>query len=188
MIFDFGGVVHSIGNDKLSDLLAVKTGRDPEELRPKVIPLVLEMSVGKITEDEFWHRLGFRYPEVWREQLADNRLYQPVIEMVNGLKQQGVLTAVLSNTIAPHNRILRSYGWYDSFDRVFLSYEIGLRKPAIEAYKYVLEKIRMPGKECIYVDDLEENLEPAKKLGIKIILAVKPDQVVRDVEKMVEVE
>ena len=34
----------------------------------------------------------------------------------------------------------------------------------------MLERLKVKANECIYIDDREVNLEPAKKLGMKTIL------------------
>ncbi len=93
---------------------------------------------------------------------------------------------MLSNTIPPHAEFNRSQGWYDYFDKVYLSYEMGVRKPDIRAYEHVLRDQKLSGRECIMVDDIEENLIPAEGLGMQTVLAINPSQAARDVrEKMV---
>lgn len=181
VIFDMGGVVHSLEPRKLSEMLAPRLGREVDDLRPHLIPLVVAMSIGEIDEPQFWERLGGKVDGIWEEQLASNRLYLPVVGLVAGLRKAKIRTAVLSNTIPPHMEIIRARGWYDYFDQVFLSPEIGLRKPDKRAYEYVLEQLKVKGEECVYVDDLEENLVPAGELGMKTILAVEPEQVVTEV-------
>jgi putative hydrolase of the HAD superfamily len=187
VIFDFGGVVHGLGKEKLSELLASKLNREVEGLRKQVVPLVMSMSVGQITEDKFWEELGGKADEVWMEQSLKCSLNLPIIKLVHDLKVRGITTVVLSNTIPPHVQIVRKFGWYNEFDKVFLSCEIGLRKPDPKAYEYALDKLGILGSECIFIDDVPENLVPAEKLGMKTVLATDPKQVVADVESLLAV-
>ena len=53
------------------------------------------------------------------------------------------------------------------FEQFYLSFEINLRKPDVEIYNFVLEKNNLKPSETVFVDDLSENTETAKKIGIK---------------------
>jgi epoxide hydrolase-like predicted phosphatase len=181
VIFDFGGTVHSLNGKKASEILAPILNRDREEIRKIIVPGLIAMSVSEMSEQEFFEKLGKSVPELWKIQM-NSEIYKPIIELVGELKKMGIVTAVLSNTILPHSRIIRARGWYDFFDKVYLSYEIKLRKPNKEIYEYVLKDIGVTGEECIFVDDLEENLVPARELGMKVILAKDPSQTVKEVK------
>jgi putative hydrolase of the HAD superfamily len=69
---------------------------------------------------------------------------------------------------------------------MYLSYEIGIRKPDRKAYELVLKDQDVKGAECVYVDDLEENLIPAGELGMKTILANNPKQVVDTIKRIMK--
>lgn len=60
---------------------------------------------------------------------------------------------------------------FDCFDKdkVIISSEIKLVKPEPEIYKYVIDKFKLDPKECIFIDDQEQNVDAAKKAGIKAI-------------------
>ena len=49
-----------------------------------------------------------------------------------------------------------------NFSYVFESSKIGLRKPELEIYKYVLYKLSIPAKNILFIDDLGINLKPAR--------------------------
>ncbi len=53
------------------------------------------------------------------------------------------------------------------FDQVFLSNEIGLRKPDTAIYQYVLKHIDAKASECLFIDDKTVNTNAAEELGIK---------------------
>jgi len=52
------------------------------------------------------------------------------------------------------------------FDEYVLSFEVGFMKPHTQIYKEALKKAEFPAKECVFIDDREENIEAAAKLGI----------------------
>ena len=55
----------------------------------------------------------------------------------------------------------------DNFSYTFESSKIGMRKPEIEIYKYVIKKLKVNPENILFIDDLGINLKPAKIIGMK---------------------
>ena len=55
------------------------------------------------------------------------------------------------------------------FDAVYYSHLIRLRKPDRNIYEYVLADAEILPEDCVFIDDLEPNIEAARALGIKSI-------------------
>ena len=73
---------------------------------------------------------------------------------------------LLSNT----NSIHKKYGWGDFnfikyFDKLILSYEVRAYKPEEQIYKVVQDFTQKPSREHIFIDDVVEYSDTAKKLG-----------------------
>ena len=73
---------------------------------------------------------------------------------------------LLSNT----NSIHKKYGWGDFnfikyFDKLILSYEVRAYKPEEQIYKAVQDFTQKPSREHIFIDDVVEYSDTAKKLG-----------------------
>jgi putative hydrolase of the HAD superfamily len=85
----------------------------------------------------------------------------------------------LSNTNAAHvEAIGRLFPrLLPRFERVFVSHEIGHRKPSPEAFRHVLEALGLEGPEVLFFDDLPENCEAAAALGIQAVLVKSPADV-----------
>ncbi len=80
----------------------------------------------------------------------------------------GVSVHTLSN-LAKHHRdaIERNWnGFFDGADSLFLSYEIGVRKPHPDIYRHALNELGVSGEDCFFIDDLAENIEAAREAGI----------------------
>jgi len=80
---------------------------------------------------------------------------------------------LLSNTNALHiekvieNMSLERYNRFKKcFDKFYLSHEIHLSKPNINIYEFVLNENKINAKECLFIDDVEDNTEAASLLGI----------------------
>ena len=55
------------------------------------------------------------------------------------------------------------------FREIFLSSIIGLRKPQAEAYRHVVEAIGVPAGRIVFFDDLSENVEAARAVGLQAV-------------------
>lgn len=53
------------------------------------------------------------------------------------------------------------------FTEVFLSYEIGKRKPDVSTFNWVCEKLQIEPSKTLFLEDSPQNIEGAKKAGLK---------------------
>jgi len=87
-------------------------------------------------------------------------------------------TFLLSNNNAIHydycmKHIQDYYGVRDNsvfFEETYYSHQIGLRKPHVDIFKYILDKEGLIPEETLFVDDSPQHLETAKGLGIHTAL------------------
>ncbi|MFH0791604.1 MAG: HAD-IA family hydrolase [bacterium] len=107
-----------------------------------------------------------------------------MIKLIGKLKQSGIKTAVLSNVIKPHAQIIINHDGYRYFDHVILSYRVHLEKPNSDIYLLAVAKLRVKPQECIFVDDLERNLVPAKKLKMKTVLCNGPRKTIQTINQL----
>ena len=97
-------------------------------------------------------------------------LNPPVLQIMERLKKNYRLV-VLSNTDTMRfGFIKKKFPEILIFDEYVLSFEVGFMKPHPQIYKEALKKAEFPAKECVFIDDREENIEAATKLGINGIL------------------
>jgi FMN phosphatase YigB (HAD superfamily) len=82
---------------------------------------------------------------------------------------------LLSNTNDLHIRwVVDSLGkefyneFKNSFEQFYLSHEINFRKPDLEIYEFVLNENNLIANETLFVDDLKENTDSARTLGIHV--------------------
>ena len=54
----------------------------------------------------------------------------------------------------------------ETFDAVVISGEVGMRKPDEDIYLFAAERLGLAPSECVFVDDLDRNVEVAEKLGM----------------------
>lgn len=96
-----------------------------------------------------------------------------VLKVAKEARTAGVRTAVVSNSLGrqPYD----PYAGFDlagSFDEVVLSAEHGVRKPDPAIFELVLDRLGLRAGECLFVDDSEENLVAARRLGFSTLHAL----------------
>ena len=57
----------------------------------------------------------------------------------------------------------------DLFDRLILSYEVGHMKPSEEFYRACVTAADVPASSCVFIDDMIENVEGARRAGLEAI-------------------
>lgn len=98
----------------------------------------------------------------WYETL---KIDYKMLKMIEKLRLKGYKCYALSNTSENFRTIEEKI--IDYFDDLMLSYRVGLLKPALGIYKYLLYVFDFNPKECFFIDDKEENVLAAQKLNIE---------------------
>ena len=93
-----------------------------------------------------------------------------LVSFIRDLKEQSqgtIKTFAMSNVSREDYAILstKMTDW-SIFDQVFTSGHVGKRKPDLEFYRHVLQKINMAPEETLFLDDKVENVLAARSLGI----------------------
>jgi FMN phosphatase YigB (HAD superfamily) len=98
-----------------------------------------------------------------------------VIELIAGAPVRQRL--VLSNTNAIHWDWVRAqYGHVLArFDRSLASHECGVEKPDAEIYRIAIAHTGLPAAAHLFIDDIAENVEGAKAVGMDAVLHTEAD-------------
>ena len=191
VIFDYGGVMkssHPLSMD-IATIYNISV-EEVEKVKKITIPFFSLLQRGLINEQEFWQKFSDvikkpipqNYKELLREIYEKTLvLFPEMIEFVKKLKDKGIKTAVLSNITKFQAEIIRKNNGYKEFDVLVLSYEEKLEKPELNIYLSVIKKLGVEPEECVFIDDKEKNLAPAKSLGMKTVLAKNSGQIIKDV-------
>ncbi|MCE7039894.1 HAD family phosphatase [Dyadobacter sp. CY312] len=191
IIFDLGDVILNIDVPVASLSFAKLSGREQSE----ILTLFKENDLFRQFETGFLDESGFRnlirklvnFPE-WTDEMVDTAwnslLLDLPAERVDLLKKlRGEYRLfLLSNTSSIHitqvNKILEASTGVkkldDLFDKVYLSYEMGLMKPDPNIYLQVLAEQNITAEETLFLDDNADNIKAAAALGIDTILVQKP--------------
>jgi len=184
VVFDFGGVVATHDSqliiDYIHDTLATNAASDFAGDK-----LFSAISQG----EDFWHAYAHAHdrelPLGWLLGL-DRRVKEfihPVPgtdKLISELKAQGYIVALLSNTTKIRSDFYLREGLYRPFDPIILSWEVNVRKPDPKIYEILLDTLKLPAKDVIFIDNREENVLGARKVGINAILFKSEPQLRQD--------
>ncbi len=107
---------------------------------------------------------------------------EPTTDLLSALKQKYRLM-LLSNTNAIHKKYgWEHYPWLGNFEKLFLSHEVKAVKPQPEIYNAVTAYTKAPASEHIFIDDIAEYVEGAKKCGWDGIQYLSHEYVVKELE------
>jgi HAD superfamily hydrolase (TIGR01509 family) len=62
----------------------------------------------------------------------------------------------------------------------FVSYKMGVRKPAIEYFELILQQLGIAPEDCTFVDDIQPNVDAGQATGIRSILFQSNEQLFAD--------
>ena len=90
--------------------------------------------------------------------------YEDVRDYEISLKDKCYIGILSNLTIFDKKRLNKQVG-LDNYDYVFLSFEMGVRKPDIEIYEKVQEQLPFNKEDILFIDDNINNINKAKEFG-----------------------
>ena len=198
LIFDFGNVIIDLDIDRTWASLQHFVGDDYAQKLKAVYPVgdvFIDFEVGKISEQTFLETLRSvanaplsirQVKEAWNAMLLTIKPER--FEMLLRLRKN-YRVFLLSNTNETHlsfvDGYLRTIYGFDIeyfgqtyFDKAYYSHIIGLRKPNDNIYEFVLNGAGLKAEESLFFDDVLENTEGAKRVGLNVYLHRVGDEIV----------
>lgn len=177
IIFDFGDIF--INLDKQATVDGLKN-LGLQEWNKELQQLNFSFEKGEISEEQFLNGILKQIPtasikeikKAWNAVLLDFPLYR--LEFLQLLSKKYRLF-LLSNTDAIHiSRFEHKSGisfysdFYQCFEKVYFSFEMGMRKPDTAIYQQLLNNHELQAKNTLFVDDKKENTDAALSIGLQV--------------------
>jgi putative hydrolase of the HAD superfamily len=193
VFFDIGGVLATNGWDHNSRKLAVeKFGLDEEEFGSRHDAMAGPLDEGGVTLAEYVKFAVFNKPRSFSEQdfidfmYAQSRPYQETIEIARAVAEgctYWVMT--LNNESAELNEYrIKKFGLDAIFDAFLSSCWLGMRKPTVAFYKRAINIAQADPAMSVFIDDREQNIIPARDLGMNVIHYQSPQQLSTELEQL----
>jgi epoxide hydrolase-like predicted phosphatase len=194
LLVDYGGVLTSNLFDSFR-AFCVNEGLEADEIGrrfrsdPACRRLLIDLETGTMPEEEFEPAfaatLGVEAPALIDRLFAGSQADLEMLGAVRAARAAGVRTGLISNSWGTrrYDRSLLS----ELFDGIVISGDEGIRKPAREMYLLGAQRIGLEPQQCVFVDDLPFNLEPARELGMAVVHHVDAQQTIAELERLLGV-
>lgn len=183
VVFDLYGTLVDIKTDEDNESLwqefGEQVGKEGKQLKSDYIRLVAEKESlledgGEIDLEEVFNELGiassmiYTFRTLSREKL---HLYDGVKELIEHLAKNNIRSILLSNAqrtfTQPEIELL---GLDQLLDVIYLSSDVGYKKPSKNFFKHMLEKEMLNSNECIFVgNDSRCDIEGAENMGMSAV-------------------
>lgn len=177
LVFDFGDIFINLNKEAVDNAF-----RDLglTEWTTTLHRLNTDFEMGKISELEFLEGIQKHIPQAslvdirtaWNSILGEFPLYR--LEFLQSLKGKYRMF-LLSNTDKIHiDKFEHQVGltfsrdFYNCFEKVYFSFEMGKRKPDPEIFNYLIQKHDLSPKRTLFIDDKKENTAAAAALGLEV--------------------
>lgn len=185
LILDFGGVLLNIDYEapiREFKKLGIENFRE-HFTQASQSDLFDEFEKGYISNEKFLEEMKFisgknisnhDIEKAWNSILLD--FPEEKMKLLEKLKSDFRLF-LLSNTNEIHIReferkMNERYGlnvFHSHFEKIYFSSRMGMRKPDIEIFEYVLNENRLMANETIFIDDSIQHVLGAEKTGIRAL-------------------
>jgi epoxide hydrolase-like predicted phosphatase len=201
VIFDFGNVLYRTPD--LKEIKKFKRWIEPtgwELIRaliesPGESEYVRDLMTGKVEEDALWElivqhwNINPRLLSFFRQLgMSKGRLNHELLNIIPKLRTQ-FKTSILSNAASDaRGMYVGIYQMDKIMDDIVISAEVHIAKPDLQIFTVALQRLGIEAHEAIFIDDLKENVEAAKKVGLMSIWHQTNEETMRELRGMLSQE
>ena len=191
VIFDLGRVLVNIDNTLLVEkLFKGLDGSNLQELASKTMhdPAMVAFNTGRIGPEAFHRRMRETYRlepdfETFKQLWCDIFYTMDGMEDLVGNLSRRLAIGLLSDTDPIHWEYLRTtWPWIGAIKKPTLSYEVGVMKPDAAIYLAAARNVATEPAHCLFIDDLEANVEGARAVGMQAVRFENPAALLKDLD------
>lgn len=180
IVFDMGGVIFDYDSAEIMSRYTGLTDEDRKLLQAELFDDNdwIKLDRGQYTNESFEAAIIAKVPERLREKTKEiiATWYKPMApiplakELLAELKEKGYKLYLLSNAGPAHDVYFPTLAGSEYFDGKVVSAYEHCWKPMPEIYEILFKRFDLKAEECVFVDDLQENIDTANQLGMAGIL------------------
>ena len=179
IIFDLGGVYFSDGTKKVIELICEKYSVEKPILKNIYYgDRSWDLRINKISSSDYWDSIYKQYPDLnhidfktlWYDSFVINHQMADLIRILAKTYCLGIISGNIADRV---DYLERKYSFSHIFDFKIYSFNTGLHKIDKRLYDIASSQLSALGihpEETIFIDDNEDCLEAAMKVGMQTIL------------------
>jgi len=156
-------------------LRAFETGQiGPKRFRAEV-NRILDVKLPESEFDKIWNSM--------LKSISKDRL-DKVLEIRKKYKTYILSNSNIIHELAFEEMVMEATGMpsiRDFVDEAYFSHEIGMRKPDADCYSFVIDDIDLYPSRMLFLDDRLDNIEAARKAGMKAVQVFQPDKQLKEI-------
>lgn len=191
VLFDFGGVLLTTVDNAARHRWAERLNLDPVAMEAQIFEseLMARAMIGEVSVDEMWRGIGEmlgldaeQAEALETDFFRGERLNEELLDFARSL-QPHYKMAILSNAWDNAREVFTDlFGLDEVFETMIISAEVRLAKPDPRIYHLALERVGVRPGEAVFLDDMRENVEAARDIGLRAVLYQNNRQAIADVQ------
>ena len=191
IVFDLGNVLISFKPSEYFD-----NKKYPQTIKSKIISDIFNskewklLDNGELTTEEAIESIAksssLNHDEISHIFKLRTEIMFPLdqnVRLLPELKKRGFRLYFLSNfPIDIFEEIKTGYYFFKHFDGGIISSEVKFSKPDIRIYQILLEKYSLNSSDCLFIDDIEENVKAAELAGMKGLITYGSPEISQEIE------
>ncbi len=183
IISDLGNVLIFFDNNIFFDKIAEYSPLSEDEVIREVLAhleLSRSFDMGKVTPEKFY----LQATQIFKAKIDKTAFFSiyndifslnmPIVGLLKSLQSRYKLVLCSNTDVERFGFVKKKFPEVMLFEKYVVSYEVGFMKPHPRIYEAALEEAGTRPEESVFIDDREENIIAAEKLGLQTIL-LNPD-------------
>jgi putative hydrolase of the HAD superfamily len=175
ILFDFGGVIAEEGFQQGLYAIAGKFGLDRKRFFQLANEAVYNSGyvTGTGSEKDYWNEVRehsgiMATDEELRQEILSRFIPRDwMLEVVRSLRQQGLVTAILSDQSDWLDQLDSQFHFFQYFDAVFNSFHLGKTKRDSTIFVETLQSLKVNAGDTLFVDDNIGHIDRATAAGLQ---------------------
>ncbi len=191
--FDLGNVILPVDGFRMANVLTRYCKQTPDRILESFWNhhIIENFEMGKVSPADFFAHIKTscditnltldEFVPIFNDIFDEDKRVSTLVTQIKKTCKLGLI----SNTNAIHvAHLLKTYPIMQVFDHLWLSNEVGVRKPDPAIYKMAISKFGVEPSETVFIDDLSANIDSANAVGMNGIHYQNYVQLVQDLKKL----
>ena len=129
-------------------------------------PDEISQAMAEIAHPDFYGRYASHNTKQCEATIAKLEKTEAAIVTGSGM---AAISLVLFSLLGSDDHIVAQFPWLSIFDNPTLSYRTGILKPDCRAYQTAADSVGVDLQSCLFIDDLDRNVQGAIDAGMSAI-------------------